>query len=184
MCAWRAPTASTAFVAGKEYSHGGLSVQECVVPQLTVRRGAKAGISAKIRDCSIILGVFSSQNGPDAGPSWSVTIGRLLIPLHVQGDTLANVFGPSALRPSVALLCLAIAPVTSFHRIVGRRQEFVIQEHQRFLVSNSPRGYQYFSEVGTSLKSVGFGEVVPVPVREAFFSRILLTTRLCRPNMI
>ncbi|MBV8128429.1 MAG: BREX-1 system phosphatase PglZ type B [Planctomycetaceae bacterium] len=36
------------FVAGKEYSHGGLSVQECVVPQLTIRRGAKAGRSAKI----------------------------------------------------------------------------------------------------------------------------------------
>ena len=36
------------FVAGKEYSHGGLSVQECVVPQLTVRRGAKPGASAKI----------------------------------------------------------------------------------------------------------------------------------------
>jgi len=51
-------------------------------------------------------------------------------------------------------------------------------------VSNSPRGYHYFSEVGTSLKSVGFGEVVPFPVRKAFFSRILLTTRLCRPKMI
>lgn len=36
------------FVAGKEYSHGGLSVQECVVPQLVVRHGKKAGVSAKI----------------------------------------------------------------------------------------------------------------------------------------
>ena len=36
------------FVAGKEYSHGGLSVQECVVPQLVVRHGKKAGLSAKI----------------------------------------------------------------------------------------------------------------------------------------
>ena len=36
------------FIAGKEYSHGGLSVQECVVPQLTIRRGAKAGVSARI----------------------------------------------------------------------------------------------------------------------------------------
>jgi hypothetical protein len=36
------------FIAGKEYSHGGLSVQECVVPQLTVRRGATGGVSAKI----------------------------------------------------------------------------------------------------------------------------------------
>ena len=36
------------FVAGKEYSHGGLSVQECVVPQLSIRRGATAGVSARI----------------------------------------------------------------------------------------------------------------------------------------
>jgi hypothetical protein len=37
------------FIAGKEYSHGGLSVQECVVPQLVVRHGKKAGRSAKIQ---------------------------------------------------------------------------------------------------------------------------------------
>jgi hypothetical protein len=36
------------FVAGKEYSHGGISVQECVVPQLFVRQSQKAGLSAKI----------------------------------------------------------------------------------------------------------------------------------------
>jgi hypothetical protein len=36
------------FIAGKEYSHGGLSLQECVVPQLVVRRGAAAGGSARI----------------------------------------------------------------------------------------------------------------------------------------
>ena len=36
------------FIAGKEYSHGGLSVQECVVPQLTIRRDAKTGVSARI----------------------------------------------------------------------------------------------------------------------------------------
>jgi hypothetical protein len=42
------PYGIDSFVAGKEYSHGGLSVQECVVPQLLVRRGTKAGISAKI----------------------------------------------------------------------------------------------------------------------------------------
>ena len=37
------------FVAGKEYSHGGLSVQECVVPQIVVRHGQQAGLSAKIQ---------------------------------------------------------------------------------------------------------------------------------------
>jgi hypothetical protein len=42
------PYGIDSFVAGKEYSHGGLSVQECVVPQLGVRRGATAGVSARI----------------------------------------------------------------------------------------------------------------------------------------
>jgi len=51
------------FVAGKEYSHGGLSVQECVVPQLVVRHGKKAGLSAKITQvrwsglrCRVMIG--------------------------------------------------------------------------------------------------------------------------------
>ena len=42
------PRGIDSFVAGKEYSHGGLSVQECVVPQLTVRGGKPSGISATI----------------------------------------------------------------------------------------------------------------------------------------
>ena len=35
-------------MAGEEYSHGGLSLQECVVPQLAVRRGISSVVSAKI----------------------------------------------------------------------------------------------------------------------------------------
>ncbi len=42
------PYGIDSFVAGKEYSHGGLSVQECVVPQLVVRGGKSPGISATI----------------------------------------------------------------------------------------------------------------------------------------
>ena len=42
------PHGIDSFVAGKEYSHGGLSVQECVVPQLVVRSGKTPGISATI----------------------------------------------------------------------------------------------------------------------------------------
>ena len=36
------------FMAGEEYSHGGLSLQECVVPQLTVLAVAQPAVSAKI----------------------------------------------------------------------------------------------------------------------------------------
>jgi hypothetical protein len=42
------PHGIDSFLAGKEYSHGGLSVQECVIPHLVIRRGAKARVSAKI----------------------------------------------------------------------------------------------------------------------------------------
>lgn len=57
------PYGIDSFIAGKEYSHGGLSVQECVVPQLAVRHGRKAGVSAKIEQvrwaglrCRVTLG--------------------------------------------------------------------------------------------------------------------------------
>jgi len=35
------PPGIGSFIAGTEYSHGGVSLQECVVPQLTVERGAE-----------------------------------------------------------------------------------------------------------------------------------------------
>ncbi len=57
------PYGIDSFIAGKEYSHGGLSVQECVVPQLAVRHGKAAGVSAKIEQvrwvglrCRVTLG--------------------------------------------------------------------------------------------------------------------------------
>jgi hypothetical protein len=42
------PPGIDTFMAGEEYSHGGLSLQECVVPQLTVLAGAQPAVSAKI----------------------------------------------------------------------------------------------------------------------------------------
>ncbi len=42
------PPGIDCFMAGEEYSHGGLSLQECVVPQLTVLAGAQPAVSAKI----------------------------------------------------------------------------------------------------------------------------------------
>jgi hypothetical protein len=42
------PPGIDCFMAGEEYSHGGLSLQECVVPQLTVVAGAQPTVSAKI----------------------------------------------------------------------------------------------------------------------------------------
>ena len=35
-------------MAGEEYNHGGLSLQECVVPQIVIRPGGAATVSAKI----------------------------------------------------------------------------------------------------------------------------------------
>jgi hypothetical protein len=37
------------FMAGEGYNHGGLSLQECVVPQLSIRPGGTATVSAKMK---------------------------------------------------------------------------------------------------------------------------------------
>jgi hypothetical protein len=42
------PPGIDCFMAGEEYSHGGLSLQECVVPQLAIRRGTSSVVSTKI----------------------------------------------------------------------------------------------------------------------------------------
>ena len=42
------PPGISCFKAGEEYNHGGLSLQECVVPTLTVRSGLTTAVSAKI----------------------------------------------------------------------------------------------------------------------------------------
>ncbi len=42
------PPGIDCFLAGEEYSHGGLSLQECVVPQFTIRAGKAAAPSATI----------------------------------------------------------------------------------------------------------------------------------------
>jgi hypothetical protein len=42
------PPGIDSFIAGQEYNHGGLSLQECVVPQLAVQAGSRPQVSAKI----------------------------------------------------------------------------------------------------------------------------------------
>lgn len=42
------PPGIDCFMAGEEYNHGGLSLQECVVPQIVIRPGGTATVSAKI----------------------------------------------------------------------------------------------------------------------------------------
>ncbi|MBV8554633.1 MAG: hypothetical protein JO116_03645 [Planctomycetaceae bacterium] len=42
------PYGIDSFLAGKEYSHGGLSLQECIVPRLTVRGGSSGANTSKI----------------------------------------------------------------------------------------------------------------------------------------
>lgn len=42
------PPGIDVFMTGEEYSHGGLSLQECVVPQIVIRPGGTATVSAKI----------------------------------------------------------------------------------------------------------------------------------------
>lgn len=42
------PPGIDCFMTGEEYNHGGLSLQECVVPQIVIRPGGGATVSAKI----------------------------------------------------------------------------------------------------------------------------------------
>jgi hypothetical protein len=61
------PPGIDCFMSGEEYNHGGLSLQECVVPQIVIRSGGTATVSAKIESfkwvglrCRIIVaGDFS-----------------------------------------------------------------------------------------------------------------------------
>ena len=42
------PPGIDCFMSGEEYNHGGLSLQECVVPQIVIRPGGTVAVSAKI----------------------------------------------------------------------------------------------------------------------------------------
>jgi hypothetical protein len=42
------PPGIDCFMSGEDYNHGGLSLQECVVPQIVIRPGGTATVSAKI----------------------------------------------------------------------------------------------------------------------------------------
>ena len=42
------PPGIDCFMAGEEYNHGGLSLQECLVPQIVIRPGGAPAASAKI----------------------------------------------------------------------------------------------------------------------------------------
>ena len=42
------PPGIDSFIAGQEYNHGGLSLQECVVPQLSIQAGSQPQVSARI----------------------------------------------------------------------------------------------------------------------------------------
>ena len=42
------PPGIQCFLAGEEYNHGGLSLQECVVPQISIRAGTTPSVSATI----------------------------------------------------------------------------------------------------------------------------------------
>jgi hypothetical protein len=39
----------SAFIAGQEYAHGGVSLQECVIPVLTIRPAQEAAVGATVR---------------------------------------------------------------------------------------------------------------------------------------
>jgi hypothetical protein len=76
----------TCFEAGKEYEHGGISPQECIVPRLTVTAGASAvatggpeikkvkwlGLLCRIELSGVAKGILADLRGLPADPSTSI----------------------------------------------------------------------------------------------------------------
>src|SRR6059058_3535683 len=75
-------------MAGVEYDHGGLSLQECVVPQLAIQAGTSPAVSAKIESfkwaglrCRVkVTGTFDGcmidLRDKAADPSTSLAVAR------------------------------------------------------------------------------------------------------------
>jgi hypothetical protein len=98
------PPGIGSFIAGKEYGHGGLSLQECLVPQFTIRAGTRPMVSAKIEGfkwaglrCRIkVEGTFENckvdLRDKTAAPSTSLTGAKAVgkdgtVALVVEDDT-------------------------------------------------------------------------------------------------
>src|SRR5262245_25278450 len=84
----------------------------------------------KDTDASAVTGIRigASQVQGFQGPG---TFGGPQLAVHVQGDALLPMaFGPD---PVDALLGLAVAAVAPLHRVAGRSQQLVVEEHQRLL---------------------------------------------------
>ena len=86
------PHGIDSFIAGKEYSHGGLSVQECVVTQLAVRHGKGAGISATIGQVRW-SGLRCRVTVAGVSPGWSVDL------RDKPADPATSLSGAEAGRP-------------------------------------------------------------------------------------
>ena len=109
------PHGIDSFIAGKEYSHGGLSVQECVVPQLAVWHGQGAGVSAKIEQvrwaglrCRVTLGGDFGGCSVDlrdkpADPTTSLTGAK---PVGADGNAALVVADDSRERSGTTLVLL------------------------------------------------------------------------------
>ena len=83
------PAGIGCFIAGAEYAHGGVSLQECVIPDLTVERGAEvAGPRLRTSVARHALRVRASTSVPG---------------LHVDLRTTAKQPRPASWRPLKSL---------------------------------------------------------------------------------
>jgi hypothetical protein len=124
------PYGIDSFIAGKEYSHGGLSVQECVVPQLAVRLGKKAGVSAKIEQvrwaglrCRVTLGGDFGGCSVDlrdkpADPATSLT-GAKLVPEDGKAALVVSDDGRAESSTTLVLLDASGKVVEKMPLVVG-----------------------------------------------------------------
>lgn len=87
------PPGAGAYAAGISYAHGGVSPQECVVPELTVERGA-ASVSARITEiewkrlrCLVTVSSSDPTVRVDVRRQWKQPSTSLVVATKPAGDT-------------------------------------------------------------------------------------------------
>jgi len=114
------PTGIDCFIAGREYAHGGLSLQECVVPQITVRGRAEAtpavridhvkwsGLRCRVKIEGQTTGCFVDLRDKTNDPATSLTNAKLV----GKDGTVALVVENDSREGSAAILVLVDASGT------------------------------------------------------------------------
>lgn len=112
------PEGINSFIAGQEYNHGGLSLQECVVPQFSIQTSAEAGASASFETvkwqglrCKIVVtgkfdGCRVDLRDKAADPTTSLLEPKAAKPVGLDGNAALIVVDDSREGSATTLVLL------------------------------------------------------------------------------